>query len=256
MERKKSIKFLVPVIMCLVVIGIVAGLVLVVANPDRSVSVAQVPASVMPLGTKAPPTATVVPVATATPEPSPTAVPSLSPTLAPTVTTVAPTATPIPLPPTPTPVPDLGIIPVRLRIPAIGVDATVEHVGKTPDGAMDVPKSVWDVAWYAPGTKPGNPGNAVIDGHLDGYNIPAAVFINLRGLQPGNKIYVSDSSGKELTFEVYDSQVYPYNAAPLDKIFGKANEPHLNLITCNGNWDVNQQNYNQRLIVFAKEVKA
>jgi hypothetical protein len=64
------------------------------------------------------------------------------------------------------PEPAVGL-PVRLRIPAIAVDAAVEHVGLTPDGAMDVPASYADVAWYTLGPKPGEPGNAAIAGHLD-----------------------------------------------------------------------------------------
>lgn len=234
----------------LLLIALVIAVVIILL-PNGSVSVAAVPASVLPLGTKVPPTPTAIP--TATPSPSPTPIP---PTATPQPTaTMPPTATPTPIP-TPTPVPDLGIVPSRLRIPSIGVDASVEKVGKTSDGAMDVPKNIWDVAWYDLGIKPGNPGNAVIDGHLDGYNIPAAVFYNLRSLHTGDKIYVSDSSGKELIFAVTQLQVYPYNGAPLDQIFGRSDKPHLNLITCNGTWDYKSQNYNERLIVYTTEVSA
>src|SRR5438309_658887 len=58
-------------------------------------------------------------------------------------------------------------LPVRLVIPAIQVDASVEQVGRTPDGAMDVPKESNDVGWYKLGFRPGEQGNAVMAGHLD-----------------------------------------------------------------------------------------
>lgn len=241
--RRRS---LYPIVAGLILLAALIVAIIIVLLPNNSVSVAAVPASVMPIGTKVPPTATAIPTATPTPIPTPTATPQ------PTAT-MPPTATPTPIP-TPTPVPDLGIVPARLRIPSIGVDASVEKVGQTPQGAMDVPKNIWDVAWYDLGIKPGNPGNAVIDGHLDGYNIPAAVFYNLRSLKLGDKIYVSDASGKELVFAVTQLQVYPYNAAPLDQIFGRSDKPHLNLITCNGTWDYQSQNYNQRLIVYTTQV--
>jgi len=195
------------------------------------------------------PTTTSAPTTEADTPVAPTTVP-------PTPTIAVPTATNVPPPPSPTPIPDVGILPTQLRIPAIGVDTKVEHVGRTANGAMDVPKDVFNVAWFDVGVKPGNSGNAVIDGHLDGYNIPAAVFINLDRLQPGNKVYVRDSKNKELTFEVYGKQVYDYDKAPLDKIFGSAFESHLNLITCNGTFDSKNKNYSQRLVVFTKLVNS
>ena len=247
MKGKNLNRWVSVVVATVVVVSLGIAIILITAT-NGAVRVEAMPSEVLPIGTKVPPTVTPTPEPTATPEP----------TLAPTV---MPSPTEIPTPtelPSPTPVPDLGITPERLRIPAIGVDAHVEHVGKTADGAMDVPKDVWNVAWYEPGTKPGNPGSAVIAGHLDGYNLPAAVFFNLRKLQPGNKIYISDSAGKELVYEVFQSQVFSNNPTTdqLNQIFGFASESHLNLITCNGTWDANKQNYSERLVVFSKQVNS
>src|SRR5947209_4775978 len=66
-------------------------------------------------------------------------------------------ASPAPLPPLPT----------QLLIPAIHVDAPVEQVGTTEDGAMDVPKEWEDVGWFEKGYRPGQSGSAVVAGHLD-----------------------------------------------------------------------------------------
>ena len=48
----------------------------------------------------------------------------------------------------------------------------------------------WDTAWFAPGVRPGQPGNAVIAGHVDYAGIGPVVFWNLRTLTPGAEVWV------------------------------------------------------------------
>ena len=50
------------------------------------------------------------------------------------------------------------ILPSRLRIPSIGVDAPVVGVGLLSDGSMDVPDNLWTSAWLSSGARPGEPG--------------------------------------------------------------------------------------------------
>ncbi|HUZ77866.1 MAG TPA: class F sortase [Chloroflexota bacterium] len=144
-------------------------------------------------------------------------------------------------------------LPSELLIPAIHVDAPVEHVGTTPDGAMDAPHAWNDVAWFDLGYRPGEPGSAVIAGHLDS-TTDRAVFWDLRLLKPGDNVRLKSEDGSQLTFQVAGSEVYPYNQAPLQKIFGPAAQPMLNLVTCNGVFDRGSKNYNKRLVVYAKQV--
>ena len=56
-------------------------------------------------------------------------------------------------------------LPLRLKIPKIDVDSIIEYVGLNPEGAMDVPKSQDNVAWFELGQRPGASGSAVIAGH-------------------------------------------------------------------------------------------
>jgi sortase A len=49
-----------------------------------------------------------------------------------------------------------------------------------------------------------------------------------------------------------DKQVYPYNDAPLQQIFGPSPQAHLNLITCGGTFDRASRNYNKRLVVYTR----
>jgi sortase (surface protein transpeptidase) len=169
-----------------------------------------------------------------------------------------PTDTPIPLPtepPTPTPDPFLTMgAPIRLEIPAIGVDAFVEQVGLTPEKAMDVPKEWMNVAWYQLGSRPGEVGNAVIAGHVDTATGSPAVFWSLGQLVPGDEVVVTYESGDRLTFTVQDQQLYSHdaNAQDIDTVFGPSHTADLNLITCDGVWDRSQRTYSQRRVVFTE----
>jgi sortase (surface protein transpeptidase) len=182
-------------------------------------------------------------------QPMPTEVPPL-PTAEPTWTPF-PTATPPPTG-TPDPLEEAGL-PVQIDIPAIGVTALVEQVGLTRDGAMDTPKGWMNAAWYSPGFRPGETGNAVIAGHLDSRSGGPAVFWNLSHLQPGDEIMITYERGDRYTFAVQDLEAVPYDIAgpALAAIFGASQTSDLNLITCNGLWDRGKATYTQRLVVYA-----
>lgn len=142
-------------------------------------------------------------------------------------------------------------LPMRLRIPKINVNAAIEHVALTADGAMNMPKDFADVAWYAPGPRPGENGNAVIDGHFGKKNGKASVFDNLHQLQKGNKIYVEDDKGVITTFVVRESRVYDPAADVAEVFIATDGQAHLNLITCEGVWDPVSKSYSKRLVIFA-----
>src|SRR5258706_4423241 len=85
----------------------------------------------------------------------------------------------------PTSTPSSAGTPVRISIPKLQLTAAVEAVDTDTQGRMDVPKHVQDVGWYAMGTKPGEKGSAVIDGHLDTVTGAPAVFYFVSKLQAG-----------------------------------------------------------------------
>jgi sortase (surface protein transpeptidase) len=141
-------------------------------------------------------------------------------------------------------------IPVRLRIPALGLMTAIEPVGLRA-GAMDVPANVWHVGWFHLGPRPGDVGNAVIDGHLDSTTGPA-IFLNLQNLRIGDRIYVTDRAGIERGFVVTALHSYLLTEAPRARIFGPTTERHLNLITCSGTWQARAHQYDQRLVVYTR----
>ena len=149
-------------------------------------------------------------------------------------------------------------LPVRLIIPAIGVDAAIQSVGLfwNGDGTMSIPTNFTDVAWYNGGPAPGAPGSAVIDGHLDGRNVREAVFYNLGNLKPGDLVEVLDASGTLWRFQVARLMTYDYNASTSDIFSGDTSAARLNLITCAGSWIKSQKLYNKRIVVFTELITA
>lgn len=144
--------------------------------------------------------------------------------------------------------------PVHLTIPAINVDTTLESVGLTSEGAVDVPKDPTHAAWYNLGPRPGEVGNAIIDGHYTWKNHTAAVFDNLYTLQTGDKIYTKDEKGVTTIFSVRELRTYSPDADALDVFTSTDGKAHLNLITCQGTWNRLSKSYSSRLVVFTDAV--
>lgn len=146
-------------------------------------------------------------------------------------------------------------IPMRLKIPGIDVDAAVEYVGVTPDGAMDIPKSQDNAAWFELGQRPGENGSAVIAGHYGWRkNGKPSAFDNLYKLRKGDKLYIEDDKGAIITFVVRESRRYDPNADASDVFDSSDGKAHLNLVTCEGVWDEVAGSYSKRLVVFTDKV--
>ena len=144
-----------------------------------------------------------------------------------------------------------GIVPATIEIPAIDVSTSIEAVGLKENGEMAVTESFETTAWYQGGYKPGEPGNAVIGGHVDSRNGPA-VFYKLNKLSKGDEIIVKNKDGEKRTFVVLDKKEYPWDDAPLKSIFGYSPASSLNLITCTGDFDHSARNYSKRLVVYTE----
>ncbi|MGH2458587.1 MAG: sortase domain-containing protein [Chloroflexota bacterium] len=188
--------------------------------------------------------ATTLPAASMTPAPpteTPVALAPAEPVLPPLPTMAGPEVT------------GLGPLelPVRVKIPRIGVDAPVETVGLEADGTMGTPKSFSDVGWYGYGPTPGQAGEAVLAGHVDSVHGPA-IFWSLRDLKPGDRIEVDLFGGGARHFVVDGSGTYPSGAAPISSIFSWSGPPRLSVITCGGVFDRSVHAYDHRLIVYAR----
>lgn len=147
-------------------------------------------------------------------------------------------------------------VPVRLKIPKIEVDAVIDPVGLTSEGAMNAPKNPSHVGWYSLGSRPGEKGTAVVDGHAGWKNGIPAVFDFLYKLRKGDNLYIEDEYGKTIVFVVREIRRYDPQADASYVFNSHDNNAHLNLITCEGLWDSVSRTSPRRLVVFAdKEIE-
>jgi hypothetical protein len=139
--------------------------------------------------------------------------------------------------------------PTRVRIPAIGVNAALEELRLDGTGALLSPNDFAKAGWYADGTSPGQPGPAVIAGHVDS-TTGRAVFYRLPELRPGDTVEVARGH-HWVTFRVTSSAWYPKSRFPTAEVYGPTPDPQLRLITCGGNFDRTRRSYVDNLVVYA-----
>jgi len=162
--------------------------------------------------------------------------------------TTAPAAS-APRGPATTAPPAARLTPVRIRVPAIGVDTPLVRLGLTSDGALAVPTKAMSAGWYTGSPVPGRVGPAVIAGHVHWSGIPA-VFAHLADLAAGDRIIVTRSDASTATFTVDRVATYPKTRFPTELVYGSLDVAGLRLITCGG-FDPVARAYEANVIVFA-----
>ena len=145
-------------------------------------------------------------------------------------------------------------LPLRLVISKINTSSSIESVGLTTQGAMDVPKLIENVAWFKLGVHPGEIGSAVISGHYGWKNKKVSAFDKLHLLKKGDVILVEDENGVVISFVVSEIKIYAWQADSKEVFISSDGKSHLNLIACAGKWDKVAQTYSDRLVVFTDKV--
>jgi len=140
--------------------------------------------------------------------------------------------------------------PVRIEIAAIGVRAPVIRLGLNRDGTLEVPTDFGDTGWWSGGSRPGEPGPAVIAGHVDGRTGPA-VFFRLGRLRAGDPIVIVRRDGTRVRFRVQRAARYRKAAFPTARVYGATRGPTLRLITCSGAFDRASGHYLDNTVVYA-----
>ncbi|MCX4411009.1 class F sortase [Streptomyces sp. NPDC059837] len=142
--------------------------------------------------------------------------------------------------------------PTRLLIPKIGVDAPFTELAVDATGKLQPPPAdnTNMVGWYAKGVSPGEPGAAIIAGHVD-TTTSAAVFADLRELEPGDRFTVNRADGRNATFVVDSADTFAKDDFPDKRVYADTRDAEVRLITCAGDYDHSARDYTENLVVFA-----
>ena len=157
---------------------------------------------------------------------------------------------------TPPPAPLTASRPVRVRIPAAGVDTgPVLELGLARDGTVQVPSEEQAdlIGWYREGVTPGQTGPAVLIGHYDTAGGPA-VMRNVARVGPGDTITVDRADGSTAVFAVTDLQQVDKKHFPTQRVYGDTTAPELRLITCGG--DLRDGHRPDNIVLYADLVRS
>jgi sortase A len=143
------------------------------------------------------------------------------------------------------------LVPKRIIIESLNIDAEIEAVGLDENDSMAVPSSPWTTGWYKYGATLEKEGSIVIGGHLDSKTGPA-IFYRLSQLAVGSEIIVIDQKGESHFFIVTKKETYNEENFPSKEIFAASDKKRLNLITCRGTFDKTKQKYDKRIVIFTE----
>jgi hypothetical protein len=137
-----------------------------------------------------------------------------------------------------------------LLIPSLSVRARVVPVG-VERGSLEaaIPTDVSVVGWYRFGPAPGDPGSAVLVGHVDSREQGRGAMFRLSKLMPGDALTLGFSDGSARRFRVVARREYAKSALPRS-IFRRSGSPVLVMITCGGPFDFTTRHYRDNLVVY------
>ena len=153
--------------------------------------------------------------------------------------------------------------PTRVRIPAIDADSTLIRTGMMPDGSPEVPDvhQPLQASWATWSPEPGQPGPAVLYGHVDGEiggrKGQPGIFHRIDDLRPGDEVLVDRENAPTARFVV--DQIVAFPKVELDDpggmatatVYGDTPGPELRLVTCGGAFDAAARSYRDQIVVFA-----
>ena len=161
-------------------------------------------------------------------------------------------------------VPGSPVSPVRLQIPAIDVDSTVESRGtvqydnpftKQKVDGYGVPESMWTTSWWSDGPQPGSGQMAVVLGHSQAAD--GAVFDRLADLHTGDEVLLVDGGGAVMHLQVLGYPVTGLDkstSALADALNSHPDGADVALVTCGGEFDEAAGASEENEVVFAKRV--
>lgn len=147
-------------------------------------------------------------------------------------------------------------VPVRIRIPALRVDAPVAELGLDGGGRLETPAEHDRnlAGWYRDGVTPGQRGTAIMAGHVDIADGPA-VFYRLGTLRKGDQVEVEGADRGTAFFTVDGVESFAKQDFPDARVYGQRADSQLRLITCGGGFSA-AHGWDANVVVFAHLVRS
>ena len=156
-------------------------------------------------------------------------------------------------------------------IPALHVRAPLVPTGATGapgTASLAIPADIHKVGWWdgtvydgdrtvqedAPA--PGQPGVALIAGHVDSAAACPGALFYLRDLKVGDLIEISDSDGHLSTWAVDAEPQTALKTQPPPSLWVTTGPPRLALVTCGGPFDSTTGHYVDNVIVWARQLRS
>jgi sortase (surface protein transpeptidase) len=141
--------------------------------------------------------------------------------------------------------------PVRVSIADTDIDGPIVAAGvEDSTGELAVYPDARVVGWYQYGPLPGEPGSAVLAGHLDWKRRPG-IFRHLATVAVGSIVTVAFSDGSSKQFHITDRQLVDKDLLAVTNAFSHDGPPVLRLITCGGSFDRTTGHYRSNVVVTA-----
>ena len=142
--------------------------------------------------------------------------------------------------------------PVAISVPGLNIEMPVLAYGLTTAGALALPQTATEAAWYRHGGVPGATAEtALIAAHVDDGVTGIGEFARLRDARPGDVVDVTLSDGRITTFIVTRVEQVAKAVVDVAQVLddGKGS---LILMTCGGRWDASIGHYEDNVLVWAE----
>jgi hypothetical protein len=142
--------------------------------------------------------------------------------------------------------------PVRVRIPALGIDAAVSPAGiDLKKGALGIPRALQRLGWWRDGSTPAAASGAtLIAGHVDAADSGIGALFSLHRAGVGDSVEVTTGDGKTRSYRVASLRTYAKRGLPLS-IYSRKGSPRLVLVTCGGPFDEATGHYRDNIVLTA-----
>lgn len=161
---------------------------------------------------------------------------------------------------TPEPTKENDVVPVRLSIPVIDLEADIVHAQHKEVVQGEKTYIQWlapdeyAVGWHFDSAFLGETGNTVLNGH---HNVFGKVFENLDKLVSGDEIFISGNDSYEYKYVVSNTMIFPERDVSFEKRLENARwilpseDERITLITC---WPYFSNTH--RLVIVARPVES